>query len=281
MRLIPSPGQIVSGRIVFEGTDLLKLSEKEMRSIRGNRISMIFQEPMTSLNPVIRIGEQIAEVYFEHEKLSRSAAHRRTAELLAMVGIPAPEKRLADYPHQLSGGMRQRVMIAMALASSRQALMIADEPTTALDVTIQAQILRLMKKLQHDIEMSLLLITHDMGVVAQMADRLAVMYAGHKIEEGRVLDIFENPRHPYTVGLLNSIPANRKYRDADRLEAIPGFVPNLLELGDGCPFENRCRYAQPVCRKAFPKARVIAGGHSANCCFAGELDFNRTERREL
>ncbi len=274
MRLISKPGRIESGRILFEGEDLLTYSDRRMRSIRGNRISMIFQEPMTSLNPVFRVGEQIVEVFLTHEKIKKAEAYDRAVELLKMVGIPAPEKRITSYPHELSGGMRQRVMIAMALASPDPGLMIADEPTTALDVTIQAQILQLMNELQQRVKMSLLLITHDMGVVAETADHVVVMYAGKKVEEADINDIFEHPQHPYTVGLLNSIPANEKYRGRDRLEAIPGVVPNLLKLHDGCPFENRCVYAQDICRRKFPERRVIGENHEVYCHFAGELDFS-------
>ncbi len=270
MRLLSSPGKIVNGTITFEGKDLLRLSEKAMRALRGNRISMIFQEPMTSLNPVFTVGQQMNEVFFEHEKLSKKEATQRSIALLGMVGIPAPEKRIKSYPHQLSGGMRQRVMIAMALASPDPGLLIADEPTTALDVTIQAQILNLMRKLQKKIQMSLMLITHDMCVVSQMADTVAVMYAGRKVEEGNVYDIFERPLHPYTIGLLNSIPSNAKYRDAKYLEAIPGTVPNLLEIGEGCPFENRCSRAQDVCRRQFPEQQHFGYGHVAYCHFAGQ-----------
>jgi oligopeptide/dipeptide ABC transporter ATP-binding protein len=271
MRLVSHPGRIVGGGIHFEGRNLMALSDREMCDIRGNRISMVFQEPMTSLNPVFRIGYQISELYFRHQKLSRREARIRAIELLARVGIPAPEKRIDDFPHQLSGGMRQRVMIAMALAAPGPGLLIADEPTTALDVTIQAQILKLMRELQAQTGTSLLLITHDMGVVAQMADRVAVLYAGRKVEEGHVYDLFETPRHPYTIGLLNSIPSNPKYRGAKRLEAVTGVVPNLLELGPGCPFENRCAHARSICGSAFPEARTFDRNQKAYCHFAGEL----------
>ncbi|HOP29756.1 MAG TPA: ABC transporter ATP-binding protein [Spirochaetota bacterium] len=274
MRLVPSPpGRIESGEILLDGKDLLQLTEKEMQGIRGDRISMIFQEPMTSLNPVFRIGEQIAEVFITHYGMDKKAALAKAVEMLDMVKIPAPEKRVKDYPHQLSGGMRQRVMIAMALSSPNPGLMIADEPTTALDVTIQAQILDLMSELQKSIQMSLLLITHDMGVVAEMANRVAVMYAGRKVESGDVYDIFENPMHPYTVGLLNSMPSNEKYRHAGRLEAIEGNVPGLLEIGKGCPFENRCKYAKDICRERFPDIKESGNGHAVWCHFAGEINF--------
>lgn len=269
MRLIPSPGKIVSGNITFEDKELLALKEPEMRAIRGNRISMIFQEPMTSLNPVFTVGQQICEVFYEHEHLPKKQAIQRSIELLKLVGIPAAEKRMNDYPHQLSGGMRQRVMIAMALASPDPGLLIADEPTTALDVTIQAQILKLMRNLQERINMSVLLITHDMGVVAQMAEVVAVMYAGRKVEEGHSFEIFERPLHPYTLGLLNSIPSNAKYKNAKYLEAIPGSVPNLLEIGAGCPFENRCQRAQAICKEQFPPPQEFDNHHLVHCHFAG------------
>ena len=269
MRLVASPpGKIVSGRISFEGTDLLGLPEKEMRSIRGRRISMIFQEPMTSLNPVFKIGRQIGEVFTVHEGMKPREARRRAIELLGMVGIPAPEKRVDDYPHQLSGGMRQRVMIAMALASANPGLLIADEPTTALDVTIQAQILDLLRDLQKRVGMSILLITHNMGVVAEMADDVAVLYAGRKVEAAPTKELLTNPRHPYTLGLLNSIPGNPNYHDALRLESIPGSVPNLAGLGPGCPFENRCSRAQPLCGERFPEELAISETHSVWCHFA-------------
>ena len=274
MRLVASPpGRIEAGRILFEGKDLLELSEAEMRRIRGSRISMIFQEPMTSLNPVFTIGEQIGEVFITHERMKKKAARMKAIELLGLVGIPAPEKRVDDYPHQLSGGMRQRVMIAMALASPEPGLLIADEPTTALDVTIQAQILELMRDLQRRVGVSILLITHNMGVIAEMADDVAVLYAGRKVEAAPTKELFVHPMHPYTQGLLNSIPANPKYLDATRLEAIPGSVPNLLTLGEGCPFENRCPMAQPVCRERFPEERRASADHAVWChCVADKED---------
>ncbi len=275
MRLVPSPpGEVENGEIIFEGTDILGLTEKDMQGIRGDRISMIFQEPMTSLNPVFRIGDQIAEVFITHFGLKKKEARERAVEMLDMVKIPSPGKRVRDYPHQLSGGMRQRVMIAMALASPNPGLMIADEPTTALDVTIQAQILNLIKELQQKKHMSLLLITHDMGVVAETADRVAVMYAGRKVESADVNDLFKNPLHPYTVGLLNSMPSNEKYKNGGRLEAIEGNVPNLFEIGEGCPFENRCRFAKDICRKVFPEQKTAESGHTVWCHFAGEIEFS-------
>ena len=271
MRLVASPpGKIVSGRILFEGRDLLGLKETEMRSIRGSRISMIFQEPMTSLNPVFTIGRQIGEVFTVHQGLNRREARARAVELLGMVGIPAPGQRVDDYPHQLSGGMRQRVMIAMALASSNPGLLIADEPTTALDVTIQAQILDLLRDLQQRIGMGILLITHNMGVVAEMADHVAVLYAGRKVESAPTRELLTEPLHPYTRGLLNSIPGNPKYAGAERLESIPGSVPNLASLGAGCPFANRCPQAKAICQEQFPQERAVSGTHSVWCHLAGE-----------
>ena len=269
MRLVASPpGKIVSGRILFEGRDLLALEEKEMRAIRGSRISMIFQEPMTSLNPVFTVGRQICEVFTVHQGMKKQEARSRAIELLTMVGIPAPGQRVDDYPHQLSGGMRQRVMIAMALASSNPGLLIADEPTTALDVTIQAQILDLLRDLQQRVGMGILLITHNMGVVSEIADDVAVLYAGRKVESAPTKELLSNPRHPYTQGLLNSIPGNPKYRGAARLESIPGSVPNLVGLGEGCPFENRCPLAQPLCRERFPEEFAISATHSVWCHLA-------------
>lgn len=265
-QLIPiPPGKIDKGKIMFEGRDLLTLSERQIRKLRGQRISMIFQEPMTSLNPVFKVGDQIADVYLTHQNISKQEAWNRAVKMLELVKIPAPESRAESYPHQLSGGMRQRVMIAMALASPEPGLMIADEPTTALDVTIQAQILDLLADLKQQISMSILLITHDMGVVAETADRVVVMYAGRKVEEADVFDLFERPSHPYTLGLLNSLPSNEKYRGAKRLEAIRGTVPDLLTIGDWCPFENRCPYAVDECREIFPEETVLANGHSAWC----------------
>ena len=265
MGLVPNPGFIAGGEIIFDGNNLLNFSEKEMRAVRGNRISMIFQEPMTSLNPVFKVGNQINEVFYEHDGLSKKEATAKAIDLLRMVGIPSPEKRLHDYPHQLSGGMRQRVMIAIALASSNPGVLIADEPTTALDVTIQAQILHLINELKEKVNLAVLLITHDMGVVAQVADRVAVMYAGRKVEEADVLDLFENPAHPYTIGLLNSIPSNTKYVNATRIEAINGTVPMPLELGPGCPFERRCDSALKQCIDSFPACSHVGTGHQVHC----------------
>ena len=272
MRLIQSPpGKIVSGTIKLNGVNLLDLSENEMRKIRGDKISMIFQEPMTSLNPVFRIGDQISEVYIVHHKMNKEEALKKSIEMLKMVGIPSPDKRVFDYPHQLSGGMRQRVMIAMALASPNPLLLLADEPTTALDVTIQAQILQLMNELKERIGMSIILITHDMNVVSQMADQVIVMYAGKKIEEANVIDLFENPLHPYTNGLLNSIPSNKKYQNSKRLETIRGTVPNLLSIGSGCPFSNRCDYAEEICEKEFPPDRYFENNHLVRCHFVDKI----------
>ena len=276
MRLIPMPpGKIVDGEILFTGKDgtqknLVTISEAEMRKIRGNDISMIFQEPMTSLNPVYTVGDQIAEAVMLHQNKNRKDAMGVATDMLRFVGIPAPEKRVNEYPHQMSGGMRQRVMIAMAL-SCNPALLIADEPTTALDVTIQAQILDLMRKLQTDIGMSILFITHNLGVVAEMADRVVVMYGGRVVEEGDVVEIFKAPRHPYTMGLLNSIPrpgGEHEYvpgQPKKRLEAIPGNVPNPLNLPPGCSFEPRCKFAVPECSQAVPPLEDTGGGHTARC----------------
>jgi oligopeptide transport system ATP-binding protein len=271
-RLIPMPpGVIDSGKVMFRGKNLLELSEKEIQSYRGTQISMIFQEPMTSLNPVFKVGEQLADVFMTHQGMKKKEALTKAVELLDLVKIPAPEKRAQSYPHQLSGGMRQRAMIAMALASPEPGLMIADEPTTALDVTIQSQILDLLTDLKERVNMSLLLITHDMGVVAETADRVIVMYAGRKVEEGSVYQIFDNPSHPYTLGLLNSLPSNRKYKGSDRLEAIDGNVPDLLTLGEGCPFRNRCIYGDEKCDQSFPEATVREEGHSLWCHYANKV----------
>lgn len=266
--LLPMPpARIDAGRIVFDGRDILSIPPKEHRALRGVRISMIFQEPMTSLNPVFKIGDQIADVFRFHHKLDRKHAWNKAVELLDLVKIPEPEKRAHEYAHQLSGGMRQRVMIAMALASPEPGLIIADEPTTALDVTIQAQILHLLAQLQEKIGVSVLLITHDMGVVAQIAHRATVMYAGRAVEQGSVEQIFTAPRHPYTKGLLNSLPGNPKYREARRLEAIPGTVPDLRTLGDGCPFANRCPHPGKKCLTTFPDGFSEGGDHQAWCWY--------------
>ncbi len=253
MQLLAKPvGKIKSGSINFDGKDLLKLKESELRKLRGNRISMIFQEPMTSLNPVFTIGDQIMEAIKIHQGLNKKEALEKSIDLLKLVGIPAPEQRVFNYPHQLSGGMRQRVMIAMAL-SCKPDLLIADEPTTALDVTIQAQIMELMKKLQEELKMGIILITHDLGVVAETCDRVAVMYAGQVVEYASVKEIFSSPRHPYTLGLLNSVPGYHGVEEIigidgkPRLRTIPGMVPNLLELSSGCRFHDRCFKAKPKC----------------------------------
>jgi len=238
MRLITTPGRIMGGQVLFDGVDLLKLPEPEMVRLRGSRISMIFQQPVSCLNPVFKIGDQIAEVFQVHEGLGRAEGWRRAVELLRMVGIPDPERRAHSYPHELSGGMAQRVMIAMALALGPE-LLIADEPTTALDVTIQAQILDLMRELQRRMHTAIILITHDMGIVAEMCDRVAVMYAGQIIEEADVRTIFADPQHPYTRGLLGSIPVMGVIKP--RLDTIPGTVPNLIDLPPGCRFAPRCR----------------------------------------
>jgi len=265
-RLVPMPpGVIESGIIRFRGTDLLKLPDKEMRALRGSKISMIFQEPMTSLNPVFTVGSQIAEVFITHEKLGKKEAFAKAVELLDLVKIPDPGKRALSYPHQLSGGMRQRVMIAMSLASPEPGLMIADEPTTALDVTIQAQILQLLTELKARVGMALLLITHDMGVVAETADRVAVMYAGHKVEEAAVEELFANPRHPYTLGLLKCQPSAPSNRGANRLSSIEGSVPDLLTLKEGCPFANRCENVKKECLSSFPEITRISENHEFSC----------------
>ena len=269
LRLVPTPpGRIVGGSIRFRGRDLLSLSEAEMRAIRGKEISMIFQEPMTSLNPVYSCGEQILEVLMLHEKLDRAAARARTIELLRTVGIPAPETRVDEYPHQMSGGMRQRVMIAMALAC-KPALLIADEPTTALDVTIQAQILELLKRLRRELGMAVLLITHDLGVVAETADRVAVMYAGQVVEYCSVRDTFRAARHPYTAGLLASLP--RLGDENQRLRVIPGNVPDPASFPPGCRFHPRCPIAVERCRTEMPALRDVGSGHLARCFRAEEI----------
>jgi oligopeptide/dipeptide ABC transporter ATP-binding protein len=267
LRLFPSPpGRIVEGQLLFEGTDLARLSDGEIRKIRGNRISMIFQEPMTSLNPVFSVGNQIVEPLMLHQRLSRHEARERAIEMLRLVGIPSPQRRVREFPHQLSGGMRQRVMIAMAL-SCRPRLLIADEPTTALDVTIQAQILDLMVKLKEQMGAAILLITHNLGVVAQMAQRVLVMYAGKIVEEAPVEELFDTPLHPYTRGLLNSIPKIEQIHLAgpQRLQEIPGLVPSLFRLPKGCAFRPRCRQAMDRCREASPGFFEVMPGHFSRC----------------
>jgi peptide/nickel transport system ATP-binding protein len=268
LRLVPSPpGRIVGGAIRFDGVDLLSLSEAEMRRIRGNDISMIFQEPMTSLNPVLTVARQIGETLVLHQGLDVQAAEQRAIEMLRLVRISEPERRARQYPHELSGGMRQRVMIAMALACNPKVL-IADEPTTALDVTIQAQILDLMRELKTRIDAAIILITHDLGVVAEMAQRVVVMYAGRKVEEAPVRDLFRHPRHPYTLGLLASVPrlgATLGRADPPRLAEIPGTVPSLREPIVGCAFAPRCAWAVPRCRTDAPPLEAKSPGHLAAC----------------
>ncbi|AWR87013.1 ABC transporter ATP-binding protein [Meiothermus taiwanensis] len=278
MRLIPNPpGKIVGGQMLFRGKDgkvrdLAKEDEAAMRKIRGNDIAMIFQEPMTSLNPVYTVGDQIAEAIVLHQGKSKKEALEQAAEMLDLVGIPEPKKRLANYPHQMSGGMRQRVMIAMAL-SCNPSLLIADEPTTALDVTIQAQILELMKKLQEEIGMSILFITHNLGVVAEMADRVVVMYAGRAVEEADVVPTFKKPLHPYTMGLLNSVPRlDLASAHQQRLEAIPGNVPNPLNLPPGCAFHPRCKFFKPgLCDTDIPVLQDAGDGHMVRCVRWAEI----------
>jgi len=263
LKLIPiPPGKIVSGEILFDGKRLLELEEKEMEKVRGNEISMIFQEPMTSLNPVFSIGDQIMEAILLHQGGSKTEARRRTIEILDRVRIPSPETRIDAYPHQLSGGMRQRAMIAMAL-SCQPKLLIADEPTTALDVTIQAQVLHLLKEIQREMGMAVMLITHDLGVVAEIADRVAVMYAGRILEYGPSEAIFQQVRHPYTKGLLNSIPLLEEKRK--RLNAIPGQVPNPMDLPVGCKFHPRCYLMIEECKKEEPPLFQVNGDHFSRC----------------
>ncbi len=272
MRLIPNPpGKIVAGEVVFEGHDILKMSDEQVRSIRGNDIAMIFQDPMTSLNPVLTINRQISEALQLHMGMNKGQARTRTMELLRMVGIPNAEERVDQYPHQFSGGMRQRVMIAMALSCNPK-LLIADEPTTALDVTIQAQILDLMRTLQVERDTGVILVTHSMGVVAGMSDRIQVMYAGHIVETASTEDIFANPSHPYTVGLMKSIPrldAQRK----EKLEPIRGLPPDLIDLPDMCPFVPRCNYAREKCEQKNPPLIKVSDGHYSACWFWDEVSL--------
>jgi len=267
MRLVPTPlGRYVGGEILFDGEDLLRKPEKQMRSIRGNRISMIYQEPMTSLNPVFTVGMQIMEPLRVHKGLSKAAARSRAMEMISLVGIPNPERIMDEYPHQLSGGMRQRIMIAMGLICEPD-ILIADEPTTALDVTIQAQILDLMRRLKKELNMGILFITHDLGVVAEMADRVAVMYGGKIVEEGSVDDIFSNPQHPYTKGLMTCIPTLEQERTG--LNVIKGVVPAPSEFPAGCRFHPRCPYAQPQCSAEQPLMQRC-GQRGVACHRAGQ-----------
>ncbi len=266
MRLVGLPGKVLEGEILFDGQDLLELPESEMVHIRGNRISMIFQQPQSSLNPVFRVGDQIAEVLDIHRSLGREAGWTRAIELLKMVGIPDAERRAQAFPHELSGGMAQRVMIAMALACVPE-LLIADEPTTALDVTIQAQILDLMREIRSKMQASIILITHDLGVVAEMAERVAVMYAGQIVEQTDVKTLFAEPKHPYTQGLIGSIPVLGVVKDA--LDVIPGSVPNLINLPGGCRFAPRCRarveHGLTICTEVLPQLRPVGPNHSVRC----------------
>ena len=266
MRLIPSPpGRIVSGNVFFGGVDLLNLNAEEMRNIRGKDISMIFQEPMTSLNPVLRIGEQVSESIRLHEGLGRKEAVSRAIEMLRLVGMPSPERIIRNYPHQMSGGMRQRVMIAMALSCGPR-LMLADEPTTALDVTIQAQILDLINRLKQDSGTSVILITHDLGVIAEASQHVAVMYTGQIVEYAPVKDLFSTPLHPYTKGLMESIPRIDDIPGQDGyLKAIAGVVPSLYNLPSGCTFQDRCPYAMEICRHNEPELKENASGHKVHC----------------
>ncbi|MEE9586484.1 MAG: ABC transporter ATP-binding protein [Hyphomicrobiaceae bacterium] len=271
LRLIPDPpGRIVDGSILFQGTNLLALSDAEMRGVRGRDIGMIFQEPMTSLNPVLSIGRQLTETLETHLDYSRARSNERAVELLGLVGISEPERRLQQYPHHLSGGMRQRVMIAMALACEPK-LIIADEPTTALDVTIQAQILELMKDLTRRLGVALIIITHNLGVVARYADRVNVMYAGRIIESGSATDIYHNPRHPYTLALLRSVPRMDQKR-GEKLEPVEGQPPDLTKLDDGCAFRPRCRYSVDKCALSAPELEPVEDGHISACWEKAKLD---------
>ena len=271
LRLVPQPPGRIGGAIRFQGRDLLKLNERAMREVRGNDISMIFQEPMTSLNPVLTIGRQIAEPLRLHQGLSRESVEQRVVEMLGLVGIAEPRRRTREYPHQLSGGMRQRVMIAIALAC-RPKLLIADEPTTALDVTIQAQILNLMTDLKQRVGAAIILITHDLGVVAEVAERVMVMYAGRKVEEAPVAELFRSPRHPYTRGLLSAVPklGSSLAATQTRLAEIPGVVPSLKQRIAGCVFASRCAFARDLCRRVAPALEMKAPAHFAACHFAAK-----------
>ena len=265
MGLLQDPGHVASGSITFDGKDLLAASEREMEAIRGDQISMIFQEPMTSLNPVYRVGDQIVEAIQTHTDMNKKDAWARAVEMLRVVGIPSPEERARDYPHQMSGGMRQRVMIAMALSCDPK-LLIADEPTTALDVTIQAQILDLIYKLRDEFNMAVMLITHDLGVISEVADRVVVMYCGQVVEEGEKVELFDYPLHPYTLGLLRSIP-RLEDEQSERLYMIKGSVPNVLDMPSGCPFSDRCDRCFDRCRKECPELRAVPGTDRRVRCF--------------
>ena len=263
MGLVPAPaGKIVAGSIVLDGKNLVNLTEKEMCQVRGNEMSMIFQEPMTSLNPVYTVGKQVMEAAILHQQLGKAEAKEKALEMFKLVGIPEPQKRLDTYPHQLSGGLRQRVMIAMALCC-RPKLLIADEPTTALDVTVQAQILQLMKKLQAELDSAIVLITHDMGVVAEVCDDVTIMYAGKIVEQANVFELFDNCLHPYTAGLLKALPTLRK--NGERLYNIPGMLPNLLQLPKGCRFFPRCESASAICAEQEPDLVDVGQGHLVRC----------------
>ncbi len=280
MRLVDSPGKIVDGEILFEGRDLLKLNDPAMQEVRGNHISMIFQQPQTSLNPVFNIGNQIVEVILIHSDMDRKAAWNRAVELLSLVGIPDAERKARSYPHEMSGGQAQRVMIAMALALNPQ-ILIADEPTTALDVTIQAQILDLMRGLRSKINTAVILITHDLGVIAEMADRVAVMYAGQIVEESDVLTIFEQPLHPYTVGLIASVPVLGQVKES--LATIPGNVPNLVDLPEGCRFASRCtareKFGLQICLRQNPDLITVQTGHTVRCWLYQDAENHRAPLR--
>lgn len=270
MQLIPMPpGNIHKGRVIFDGIDLLRYSDKKMESVRGKEISMVFQDPMTSLNPTMKIGRQIMEGLVKHQKMSKEEARKRSIEMLKMVGLPTPEKRVDQYPHEFSGGMRQRAMIAIALACNPK-LLIADEPTTALDVTIQAQIIELMKELQTKLDTAIILITHDLGVVAKISDRIAVMYAGVVVESGTSNEIFYEPKHPYTWGLLKSVP-KLNIEDKQRLIPIYGAPPDLFSPPVGCPFAARCDYAMEVCRKHYPEKTGLTDTHNVHCWLEHEM----------
>ncbi|SFI87015.1 oligopeptide transport system ATP-binding protein [Thermoflavimicrobium dichotomicum] len=264
MRLLPSPPSVIKGgEILFDGKDLTKVSEKEMEKIRGTQIAMIFQDPMTSLNPTMTVGSQIMEGIIKHQKMNKADAKKKAIEMLRLVGIPSPEKRFNQYPHQFSGGMRQRAMIAIALACAPKVL-IADEPTTALDVTIQAQIIDLMKDLQKKIKTSIILITHDLGVVADIAERVVVMYAGKVVESGKLEEIFYNPKHPYTWGLLASMPRLDQTSDQELLP-IPGTPPDLFKPPKGCPFAARCKHAMKICLEEMPDTTEVSSTHQVAC----------------